>query len=147
MKYEVALYVDGSCRRKKNTDSTGIMGAGIRAVCVGNGKTKEYTLELGEGTNNIAELLAIEEGLLRIVKNRKETSVTVYSDSEYAILAIQNTWWKIKKNKELIVRIRALCGEFGEVSFQKVKGHSGHQGNDSADKLARTGSARARNGN
>lgn len=76
---DFAVYCDGSCR-------SGRMGAGVKAVCIPTAIAIERSYILGEGINNLAEILAIQRGL-RLIKPglRARASVTVYSDSEYAI--------------------------------------------------------------
>jgi ribonuclease HI len=112
------------------------MGAGVRAVFVATGLKREFHKEYGPGTNNQAELLAVQLGLEKIVKDRDKANVTIYSDSQYAIGCLSNPHWRPKINVELIHQIKQLMTEFNSVTFVKVKGHSNHIGNDAADSLA-----------
>lgn len=134
VKIEIALYVDGSCVNNGKEHSN--MGAGVRAVFIATGLKREYHQEFGHGTNNQAELLAIQLGLEKIIKDRHKADVTIYSDSQYAIGCLSDTKWKPKINLELIRQIKQLMAEFKSVTFIKVKGHSNHIGNDAADDLA-----------
>jgi ribonuclease HI len=94
---------------------------------------KEISRNIGLGTNNIAELEAIRTGLLE-VKN-PHLPVRVYTDSGYAY-GLLTLGWKAKKNTELVSDIRNLMKRFKNLTFIKVKGHSGIEGNERADKLA-----------
>ena len=123
----VAVWTDGAC--------TGNPGpAGIGVVVLEDGERRELSEYLGEATNNIAELAAIERGL-ELVKDRARP-VWVHSDSSYALgLLGQN--WKAKANVELVERLRRLAKEFREVRWVKVPGHAGVPENERCDQLAR----------
>lgn len=122
----IIVYTDGAC-----SGNPGPMGIG--AVIVNAHERKEISEYLGIGTNNIAELTAIERALENCPRDRK---ILVHSDSSYAIgLLSQN--WKAKANQELVARIRRLVGEFSDLRFVKVLGHSGVPENERCDELAR----------
>jgi len=123
----IHVWTDGAC--------TGNPGpAGLGAVIVDGDTTQELSEYLGEGTNNIAELMAIFRGL-EVVKDRTRP-VLVYSDSAYSIgLLSQN--WKAKANVELVAKLRALCKQFTDLRFVKVAGHAGIPLNERTDELAR----------
>ena len=84
-------------------------------------------------TNNIAELRAIEKGL-KAVKNT-DLPVRLFTDSNYAygILALG---WKERKNKDIVASIKKTISKFKNLTFIKVKGHAGDEGNERADFLA-----------
>ncbi len=128
----IHVYTDGAC-----TGNPGPMGIGIVIVDgqdqVG-AKKRELSQYLGKGTNNIAELTAIEVALQSLGRDRP---VVVYSDSSYAI-GLLASGWRARANQELVARLRTLLGEFPRVSFVKVAGHSGHPENERCDELART---------
>ena len=127
------MWTDGAC-----TGNPGPAGIG---VVVGDGDQRQEVSEfLGPGTNNIAELTAIERGL-QLVTDRQRP-VEVYSDSSYAI-GLLSQGWKAKANQELVARIRALVATFPRVRFVKVAGHSGIPLNERTDELA-TGAIRDR---
>jgi ribonuclease HI len=94
---------------------------------------KEISEYIGEATNNIAELLAIEKGLTA-VKNRS-LPVRVYTDSSYAF-GVLTLNWKPKKNIDLIAGIRRTMASFPNLRLVKVPGHSGVEENERADRLA-----------
>jgi ribonuclease HI len=119
-------YTDGAC-----TGNPGPAGSGTVVIAPG-GKIRESFAYLGEGTNNVAELTAIEKALER---TPAEESLVLHTDSQYAI-GVLAKGWKAKANTELIVRIRkALEGR--RVKFVYVPGHAGVPMNERADELAR----------
>jgi ribonuclease HI len=122
----IELYTDGAC-----SGNPGPCGLGV--VLRDKDLYKEVSQYLGLGTNNIAELTAIQVALT-LVEDRKRP-VRLYSDSTYCI-GVLSKGWKAKKNRELILAIRELIQEFSDLQFRKVKGHSGHPFNERADFLA-----------
>jgi ribonuclease HI len=130
----VYVWTDGAC-----TGNPGPAGLGV--VVIEDGERRELSEFLGDATNNIAELTAIERGL-ELVKKR-DRPVLVHSDSAYAIgLLSQN--WKAKANVELVMRLRELAAEFPDVRYVKVKGHAGVPENERCDQLAREAILRRR---
>lgn len=132
----IHVYTDGAC-----TGNPGPMGIGIVVVdAAGTPKPtkRELSQYLGRGTNNIAELTAIEVALQSLGRDRP---VVVYSDSSYAI-GLLASGWRARANQELVARLRSLLQEFPQVSFVKVAGHSGHPENERCDELARTAIAK-----
>ncbi len=123
----IAVWTDGAC--------TGNPGpAGIGVVVIEDGERRELSEYLGEATNNIAELTAIERGL-ELVRDGARP-IYVHSDSTYSIgLLSQN--WKAKANVELVARIRALTRRFGDLHWVKVPAHAGVPENERCDQLAR----------
>jgi ribonuclease HI len=122
----VIVYTDGAC-----TGNPGPMGIG--AVIVDGPQRREISEYLGVGTNNIAELTAIERALEDLPRDR---TVVVHSDSAYA-LGLLGQAWKAKKNQELVARLRELAGQFKDIRWVKVRGHSGVPENERCDELAR----------
>ena len=125
-KQAICIFTDGA--------SSGNPGpSGIGVVLRWGKHQKEISEFIGMATNNIAELKAIEAGL-KAVKNT-DLPVKVYTDSNYAygILALG---WKEKKNKDTIVAIKKIMSKFKDLTFIKVKGHAGDEGNERADFLA-----------
>ena len=122
----ICIFTDGA--------SSGNPGpAGIGVLMRFGAHEKEISKFIGEATNNMAELKAIEAGLLA-VKNT-DLPVRVYTDSNYAY-GVLSLGWKSKKNKEIIEGIKKRISKFKNLTFVKVKGHSGHEGNERADYLA-----------
>ena len=134
------IWTDGAC-----SGNPGPMGIGVVII---DGKEREEAGEyLGVGTNNIAELVAIERGLALAAKRVPETGdrrVSVYSDSSYAIGVLDKNW-KAKANQELVARLRRKLAAFpAAVQFVKVSGHAGVPENERCDELGRQAIARAR---
>jgi ribonuclease HI len=122
----VHIYTDGA--------SSGNPGpAGIGVVLQYGAQRREISEYIGEATNNIAELLAIQKGLAA-VKNRR-LPVRVYTDSGYAF-GVLTLNWKPKKNTALIAAIRKSMAMFADVKLVKVRGHRGVVENERADALA-----------
>jgi ribonuclease HI len=126
----IVIYTDGAC--------TGNPGpAGIGVVILDGRERREISEYLGQGTNNIAELTAIERALEAVTPQERARPVLVHSDSSYAI-GLLSKGWKAKANADLVTRIRGLARDFGDLRFVKVRGHSGVAENERCDELART---------
>ena len=132
-KETIHVYTDGA--------SSGNPGpAGIGIYLQYGMHEKEISQYIGVATNNIAELEAIRVGLAEI-KN-PELPVRVYTDSSYA-LGLLTLGWKPKKNQDLVKSIKRVMGKFKDLTFIKVQGHAGNEGNETADRLA-TGAIKER---
>jgi ribonuclease HI len=117
---------------------------GIGVVVLDNGARKELGEYLGTGTNNIAELVAIERGLdiaAQVTNGDRARPMRVYSDSSYAI-GLLDKGWKAKANQELVARIRKVVAAYSRLSFVKVAGHAGVPENERCDELARVAISR-----
>jgi ribonuclease HI len=132
----IHVWTDGACSGNPGP-------AGIGVVIIDGEKRREIGEFLGDGTNQIAELTAIERGLDEIVDRTRP--VLVYSDSAYAIGLLTKPW-KAKANVALVERLRAKAKEFPDLRFIKVIGHSGIVENEKTDQLA-TAAVRARSSN
>jgi ribonuclease HI len=128
----IEIWTDGAC-----SGNPGPMGIGVVVL---DGKARRELGEyLGTGTNNIAELVAIERGLVlatEVTGGDKQRPLRVYSDSSYAIGLLEKGW-KAKANQELVARIRKSVAGFPRLSFVKVAGHAGVPENERCDELAR----------
>ena len=135
----IHVWTDGAC-----TGNPGPAGLGV--VIVDGDTKRELSEYLGDGTNNIAELMAIYRGLEAVrdaARAQPPRSVIVYSDSSYSIgLLTQN--WKAKANQELVEKLRALTKTFTDLRFVKVAGHAGIPLNERTDELARAAVTRRR---
>ncbi|WP_457552447.1 RNase H family protein [Desulfobacula sp.] len=122
----IKIYTDGA-----SSGNPGPSGIGILLI-YGENK-KEISKYIGMATNNIAELTAIKVALEELKRN--DLPVRVFSDSSYSIGLLTKNW-KPKKNETLVFDIKTLMGQFRDLSFIKVKGHSGIKENEVADFLA-----------
>ncbi|ATX82743.1 RNase HI [Mariprofundus ferrinatatus] len=136
----VEAYTDGAC--------SGNPGPGGWGVLLRMGK-HEKELKGGEAatTNQQMELQAAVEALKALTKPCR---ITIHSDSKYVVQGM-NEWihnWKKKgwktagkkpvSNLERWQELDTLAAKH-EVTWQWVKGHSGHPENERADELARQG--------
>jgi ribonuclease HI len=125
----IVAWTDGGC-----IGNPGPSGLGY-AIVYPDGRRVAAGEPLGEGTNNIAELTAIER-VLEIVDD-PAIPLVIHTDSEYAI-GVLTKGWKAKANKELIARIKKTVARFSELELRKVRGHAGVPENELVDDLART---------
>jgi ribonuclease HI len=130
----IRIYTDGAAQ--------GNPGPGGYGVIL---KFKDAVKEMAEGfrltTNNRMELLAVIKGLEAIKK--EGIPVTVYSDSQYVVNAVEKGWiwnwqkknFKDKANVDLWQRYIPLHNKF-KPKFVWIKGHAGHVENERCDQLA-----------
>ncbi len=123
----IVVYTDGAC-----SGNPGPAGSGV--VLIWGKHRKEISRYLGTGTNNIAELVAIQIALETITN--KNLPVKLHTDSSYSI-GVLKQGWKAKKNQELIENIRQLVAQYPRLELIKVRGHHGVPENERADELAR----------
>lgn len=142
-KNEIIIYTDGS--------SLGNPGpGGWGTVIIENEKIVK---ELGgcekNTTNNRMELMAVIEALKFIEKDADKKDIIVHADSAYVLGGVtswvanweRNGWRTSKKepvlNKDLWQNLISLVRSCkGNLKWQKVKGHSGVEYNELADKIA-----------
>ncbi len=129
----IEFYTDGACLGNGKRPEGGKMGAGIIARSAGF--HREWAIPLGLGTNQQAELLAVQHALEKI-RDRASADVLVYTDSAYAIGCLTQNW-KIQANRELVAGVRGLARECRSFRMAKVAGHAGDANNERADELAR----------
>jgi len=123
------LWTDGAC-----SGNPGPMGIGV--VAIDGGQRRELGEYLGMGTNNIAELTAIERALDLAGRDGAARRIRIYTDSAYSI-GVLSKGWKVKANQELIARLRRRLTTLPDVEFVKVSGHAGVPENERCDELAR----------
>jgi ribonuclease HI len=122
----ILIFTDGA--------SSGNPGpAGIGVVLRFGNYEKEISEYIGLATNNIAELRAIQAGLLAVKKT--DLPVRIFTDSRYAY-GVLTLSWKAKANSELVESIKKTMKRFKNLEIVKVKGHAGDKGNERADFLA-----------
>jgi ribonuclease HI len=132
MQREVTFYVDGACSGNHRRDLTGWMGAGI--VGISGKMRREWSVPLGAGTNQKAEILAVKEALRR-VSDRARTRVRIVTDSQYAVKVLSGQW-NAKANLEEVAAARALIRELAGFTIEWTRGHAGDPANEQADRLA-----------
>lgn len=136
----VEIYTDGACRGNPGPGGWGVLlrfGDNEKELCGG-----EYNT-----TNNRMELTAAIKGLTAI---KKGSVVTLTTDSKYVRNGITQwiTNWKKKgwrtankqqvKNQDLWQQLDELSQNHN-ITWDWVRGHSGHRENEIADVLANRG--------
>lgn len=139
----IKAYTDGACLGNKKNSGYG----GWAYMMTYGERTTEHKGSLPGTTNNAMELMAIAEALEHIKPRKKEEEkwdVTIYTDSQYSIDIIttwrKETTHKERPNMQLIERC-AKAAERHNVTFVKIKGHSGIAENEHVDHLASVAAA------
>jgi len=139
------VYPDGG--HKRNSDES---GAGLVVEC-GNVIVEKYSGHFAHnGSNNVAEIQAAKEALLRVAAliESGETKIVIFCDSEY-VVNILNRWglawrkngWKKKssgaiKNLCLVKQLISIHDRVrGKVEINHVNSHIGIPGNEAADQM------------
>jgi ribonuclease HI len=134
----VVIYTDGACE-----PNPGFGGWGV-VFCGANNSTKEFCGGEKNTTNNRMEMMAAIAALEML---KRPCCVTLYTDSRYLIDGAtrwMRGWLKNDfkhgtiKNIDLWKRIE-LLQRTHNIDWCWVKGHSGNEGNERADELARLG--------
>jgi ribonuclease HI len=142
---KIIIYTDGACSGNQNKVNKGGWGALLMQG--------DYEKEIFGGeentTNQRMEIMAV----IRALESLKNDNypIEIYSDSAYVVNCINQKWytnwerngWKNSKkqaveNRDLWETLLSLVRKY-DVTFYKVKGHSGDKNNDRADTLARRG--------
>lgn len=134
----VEIYTDGACRGNPGPGGWGVL---LRY----NGTDKSLSGAVKDTTNNRMELTAAIEGLNAVTR---PCEIVIVTDSEYVkngiTLWLQN-WrkrnWKgsngkTVKNIDLWQQLDAAVKRHPQVTWEWVRGHSGHPENEMADLLA-----------
>ncbi|MEQ1440488.1 ribonuclease HI [Fontimonas sp. SYSU GA230001] len=138
----VIIHTDGACKGNPGPGGWG-------ALLEFNGRRRELKGGEAQTTNNRMELTAA----IRALEALKEPcQVTLYTDSSYLMQGLTE-WlpgWKKRgwrtadkkpvKNQDLWQQLDAAAARH-VVEWRWVKGHSGHDGNEAADRLANEGVA------
>ncbi len=136
----VEAFTDGACSGNPGPGGWGVllrMGDHEKALCGGEQRT----------TNQQMELQAAIEALKAL---KRPCRITIISDSKYVVKGMTewiHNWkkkgWKTAGNKPVsnLERWQELdaLSAIHDVTWQWVKGHAGHDGNERADALARQG--------
>jgi len=124
----IHLWSDGAC-----SGNPGPAGAGT--VLLHGEHCREISAFLGEGTNNVAELWAVLQGL-EALRQPVVRTLVVHTDSQY-VIGVLARGWKGKANADLIARIRGRLAGLPRVIWHWVRGHEGVELNERCDLLAR----------
>jgi len=143
----VTVFTDGAC--------SGNPGPGGWAWAVAPDGSPSGAGGEANTTNQRMELAAVLEALRSLCMNH--TEVHVVSDSTYVVNCFRDGWWKKWKkngwknskrepvaNLDLWEPLIELVSK-NKVSFEWVKGHSGHPMNDLVDELAVAAAQRSAN--
>lgn len=135
--YILEIYTDGACKGNPGIGGWGVFMRYGKHEKILNG-AEEYT------TNNRMELIAAIEALKAV---KRKCPIELTTDSNYVKNGI-NEWlpkWKAKnwqtanktpvKNQDLWQTLDKLVSQH-DITWHWIKGHSGHPGNEMADKLA-----------
>lgn len=139
---KVIIATDGGCRSNQSEKNFGAYAAILHY----KGHKRYISMSFSNTTNNIMELKGVIEGLKAM--KRYDIPVEILSDSAYVVNAINKNWLKgwakngwIKsdgkqvKNMELWIELLDLIKLFDDLTFTKIKGHSGHYLNEEVDQL------------
>ena len=151
--HAINVYTDGSFRKTPHGPVCGygiyFPGKELRNVAA---PMKDKLI-----TNNRAELWAIYQAILRVIKNFTFDLITIYTDSEYCQKSLtiwitkwrQNKWKNAKKqpveNQDIIKKIDKYMHRYGnKIRIQWIRAHTGKQdiesiNNAKADALANKG--------
>lgn len=136
----IELFTDGACRGNPGPGGWGAL------LCYA-GKEKELYGADANTTNNRMELTAAIEGLAAL---SEACRVTLVTDSTYVMKGITEwlpNWkrrgWKTAAKKPVanadLWQLLEAQSQRHSITWEWVKGHSGHPGNERADALANRG--------
>jgi ribonuclease HI len=134
----VELWTDGACSGNPGPGGWG-------AILIWNGHERELSGGEADTTNNRMELMSVIMGLAAITR---PMDVIINTDSAYVEQAFSKGWleqwqrngWRTAakqavKNQDLWQRLAEEAARHN-VSFQRVRGHTGVEMNERADQLA-----------
>lgn len=130
MASKILIHTDGSCL---GNPGPGGWAATLQFIKQGEVRAETTVSGYRPGTtNNQMELMAAISGLSALKSPGQ--NVEIITDSQYVIGALNGN--RARKNKELIRCLRGLAAKH-QITTRKVRGHSGHSGNEEVDDLAR----------
>ncbi len=132
----VLAFADGACKGNPGPAGSGAL------VILPDGRRGTSCASLGRGTNNVAELTAIQLvlDLLTDADVATTTPIALLTDSKYAIGVLAQNW-KAKANVDLIAEVKRGLKAWPKLKLHWVAGHAGVEGNEAADGLANRGVA------
>lgn len=90
-------------------------------------------------TNNRMELEAINQALEYCIRSKVKESISIYTDSMYAVGVLTKNWTRNKNHdllEEIDEKLNTLKDASINVNILHVKGHDGEESNEFVDKLA-----------
>ena len=120
----IDIYTDGACSGNPGPGGWG-------AIVIDGGSKRVLRGGDDQTTNNRMEMLAVIEGLRSVLPSAE---VTVHTDSTYVINTMTKGW-KRKANQDLWAALDDQI-HARRVSWEWVRGHSGHALNEEADSVA-----------
>ena len=135
MSQPITIYADGSSRGNPGRGGYGV-------ILISGSHRKELSRGYRLTTNNRMELMAVIAALQALKK--EGMNVTIYSDSQYVVKAVQEGWLKNwiatnfkggKKNPDLWMQYHELSKKH-TIRFVWVKGHADNPLNNRCDELA-----------
>ena len=134
MSTTITIYTDGASRGNPGR-------GGYGTILMYGDRIKELSQGYRLTTNNRMELMAVIAGLQALKKHH--IPVTVYSDSQYVVKAVEQGWLKNwiatnfkggKKNKDLWLQFHELAGSF-TLRFVWLRGHADNRYNNRCHQL------------
>ncbi len=142
---KITIYTDGAC-----SGNPGPGGYGV--ILRYNDHEKEFSGGFRNTTNNRMEIMGAIRGLEEL---KEPCEVTVVTDSQYLVNAIEKGWarkWKsmgwMRNNKDKALnpdlwdKLLQLLSNH-TVRFQWIRGHNGHAENERCDELAVAAASRS----
>lgn len=121
---DISVFTDGACDTRSRR-------GGWAAVVVDGTAKRAMSGHEDDTTNNRMEILAAIKGLEAVPLGAR---VTVYSDSQYLVNTMTRGWRR-QANLDLWARLDQEVAR-RQVSWEWVRGHAGHPGNEEANVLA-----------
>lgn len=130
------MYTDGACVPNPGKAAYAFLldYKGVRKMA--NGVLDEET-----STNQRAEVTAAIKAFEALKPGTRNLTIIVTSDSQYLIKSMRGEW-KARTNLDLFTRLRELVHPH-HVTWEWVKGHSGHPQNEIVDTLAESTAQKA----
>lgn len=143
------VYCDGSCRSDLDAGSGGPGGWGV--LFLHGSQEQEWHGSEFKTTHNRMELMAAIEAIKAMERMQQPFFARIHTDSQYVQTGIservhgwKDAGWKKVKNIDLWKELYRFAHERGhQIEWVWVPGHSGIEGNERADLLARSGTQRA----
>ena len=143
----INIFTDGS-KDKLKSGAGVVVTIGNKTITDSEGNEMKYHYHLADrSTIHQCELFAIKMAATLIIHGSvepgnwvdKSQPITIHSDCQAAILALNSVWIKSKLVKETIDLLDRASECCADLTIRYVKAHVGISGNDLADEEARRG--------